>query len=368
MDIQLNETQEMLRTSAREFLSENCPPTTIRAVRKSGQGQPPGLWQQLGELGWLGLALPEAAGGSGMSFLDLCVLIEEMGYACVPSLFADVTAGSGLLLGEAGAEAHAETLERVATGDSILVPAFNGWHDADGYGKLPEAVRDSDGFVLNGTHLFVHHGASASQFLCRARATDQPGEALLVVPADTEGVLVTALDSAFDNRPCRLDLQQVRLPASAFVTQDGPAAQLVSHARQRMDVARCMDNVGALTWVLEDTVAYARERRQFGQPIGSFQVLQHYCADMHIMLEALRMSTYHAAWRISEGLDAGRDAAIACACAHDVIPRFMGLAHQVHGAMGVTYEHDLYLYSTHVTIPGHGLTPLTEYLESALST
>ena len=368
MDIQINETQEMLRASAREFLSENCPPGTIREVRKFGQGFPPGMWRQLGELGWLGLALPEAAGGSGMSFLDLCLLIEEMGYACVPSPFADVTAGSGPLLAEAGGEAHLSTIERVATGDCVLAPALDGWRDADGFQKLPDVTRDGDTLVLDGTHLFVDHGASASHFLCSAgNAASTCATMLLIVPVDIEGVRVTPLDSAFDNRPCRIDFEQARMPASALVTEGQTASPMIGRARQRMDVARCIDSVGALTWVLEDTVAYARERRQFGQPIGSFQVLQHYCADMHVMLEALRMSAYHAAWRISEGLEADRDAAIACACAHQVVPRFMGLAHQVHGAMGVTYEHDLYLYSTHVTAPGHGPAPLSEYLELALA-
>lgn len=367
MDTRLNETQEMLRASAREFLSENCPSRTIREVRKSGQGCPPELWRQFGELGWLGLALPEAAGGSGMSFLDLCLLIEELGYACVPSPFADVTAGAGLLLAEAGADAHQETLERVATGDCILTPALDGCRDAEGFSELPEVTRDGDAFMLNGTQLFVDHGASASHFLCSARSAESTSAAaLLLVPADSEGVRVTSLDSAFDNRPCRIDFERVRIPASTLVIEGQSSTPMIERARQRMDVARCMDSVGALTWVLEDTVSYASERRQFGQPIGAFQVLQHYCADMHVMLEALRMSTYHAAWRISEELDAGRDIAIACACAHQVIPRFMGLAHQVHGAMGVTYEHDLYLYSTHVTAPGHGLAPLTGYLESAL--
>lgn len=368
MDIRINETQEMLRASAREFLSENCPPRTVREVRKSGQGLPHGMWRQLGELGWLGLALPEAAGGSGMSFLDLCLLIEEMGYACVPSPFADVTAGSGLLLAEAGGETHLSTLERVAAGDCVLAPALDGWRDAEGFQKLPEVTHSGDALVLNGTHLFVDHGASTSHFLSSARSEASTGAAmLLLVPADIEGVRVTPLDSAFDNRPCRIDFEQVRIPASALVTEGQTATPMIDRARQRMDVARCIDSVGALTWVLEDTVAYARERRQFGQPIGSFQVLQHYCADMHVTLEALRISAYHAAWRISEGLEAGRDAAIACACAHEVVPRFMGLAHQVHGAMGVTYEHDLYLYSTHVTTPGRGLAPLSEYLESALA-
>jgi len=114
-------------------------------------------------------------------------------------------------------------------------------------------------------------------------------------------------------------------------------------------------------------VSYAKDRKQFGQPIGSFQVLQHYCADMHVMLEGLKMGVAHAAWRLSEGLDASHDVAVACAYAHMVIPKYLGIAHQIHGAMGVTIEHDLQLYSTHAFAPARRVAAQSEYLEAALT-
>ncbi len=368
MNIRLTETQEMLRASAREFLSENCPPKTVRELRATGHGWSADLWRRFGELGWLGLALPESTGGSAMSFLDLCLLTEEMGYACVPSPFTDAVAGCGILLAEAGRQHDVETLEMLASGESVVIPAFSGSYDTDGFQGMPLVSRDGDGYSINGTHLFVRHGAAASHFLCQVQSDDDSvGPALILIPAHIVGVHLTELHSALDDRPCRIDLTGVQMPAPALVSTGSEAMDLRRHAQQRMDIARCFDNLGALTWVLEDTVAYARDRTQFGRPIGSFQILQHYCADMHIMLEGLRMSAYHAAWKMSEALDAARDTAIACGYAHQVIPRFLGLAHQIHGAMGVTLEHDLYLYSTHARAPGHGLTPLSEYLESTLS-
>ena len=365
MKMQLAETQEMLRASAREFLSESCSLKQVREVRAHSGGFSPDLWKQMAELGWMGLALPEAAGGSGMGLLDLCLLVEEMGHACVPSPFVEAVAGSGLLLAETGG--HNDVLRTVATGEAIVVPAFGGLDDDNGHTKLPAIRKDGGRFVIDGAHLFVPYGAVATHFLCLAQGDAVLGKVLLLVPASAPGVTVVPLTSMRDERPCRVDFSGVTVGAGALVASGDETDRLVSAALRHMDVARCFDNAGALAWVLEDTVTYAKDRKQFGQPLAAFQVIQHYCADMHVMLEGLRMSAYHAAWKMSEGLDANRDVAIACAYAHDVIPRYLGIAHQIHGAMGVTIEHDLHLYSTRAFAPGRALAPLSEYLETALT-
>ena len=365
MKMQIDEAQEMLRASAREFLSDSFPLKKVREIRAKEGGFSADLWKQMGELGWLGLALPEAAGGSGMGLLDLCLLIEEMGHACVPSPFVEAIAGSGLLLAEAGG--HADVLQKVATGEAVVVPAFGGLDDDDGYTRLPTVREDGGKLVINGAHVFVPYGAVATHFLCLAQGDSALGKALLLVPASAKGVTVVPLQSMRDERPCRVEFSRVTLATDSLVASGDEADRLVNVTLQHMDIARCCDNAGALAWVLEDTVAYAKDRKQFGQPIGSFQVIQHCCADMHVMLEGVKMSAYHAAWKMSEGQDATRDVAIACAYAHDVIPRYVGIAHQIHGAMGVTIEHDLHLYSTRAFAPGRALAPLSAYLESALT-
>jgi len=368
MNMQIDEAQEMLRASAREFLTESCPLKKVREIRAREGGFSADLWKQMGELGWLGLALPEAAGGSGMGLLELCLLIEEMGHACVPSPFVEAIAGCGLLLAEAGG--HNDVLGKVATGEAFVVPAFGGTNDDEGFPLLPQVRRQEGDFVLSGSHMFVPFAASASHLLCLAQTADPTEGAclvLLLVPASGPGITVTPLQSMRDERPCRVDFADVTVGPEALVASGDEADWLVNAALQRMDVARCCDNAGALAWVLEDTVNYAKDRKQFGQPLGSFQVIQHYCADMHVMLEGIRMSAYQAAWRLSEGLEADRDAAIACAYAHDVIPRCLGIAHQIHGAMGVTIEHDLHLYSTRAFAPGRSISPLSDYLEQALT-
>lgn len=368
MDMQLNETQQMLKASAREFLSESCPPKQVREMRALPAGFSPDLWKEMGSLGWLGLALPESAGGSGMQFLDLCLLIEELGHACVPSPFLDAIAGAGPLLAAAEGKNSHDVLRKVSTGEALVVPAFNGMDDAEGRRGLPSMQRGPVGYVIDGTHMFVPYASSASHLLCLARsAYPTEGAFLFLVPAGAPGVTLIRMESVRDERPCRLELVEVALSDDALIASGDAAMNMVRGALNRMDAARCFDIAGALSWVLEDTVSYAKDRKQFGQPIGSFQVLQHYCADMHVMLEGLKLAALHAGWRLSEGLKADREVAVACAYAHSVVPRFMGMAHQIHGAMGVSHEHDLHLYTTRAFAPGRRVAPLSEYLDAALT-
>jgi alkylation response protein AidB-like acyl-CoA dehydrogenase len=368
MDMQLNEAQQMLKTSAREFLSESCPPKKVREMRALPAGFSPDLWKEMGSLGWLGLAFPESAGGSEMQFLDLCLLIEELGHACVPSPFLDAIAGAGLLLAEAKDKNSHDVLRKVSTGEALVVPAFSGLDDAEGRRGLPTVQRGATGYVIDGTHLFVTYGGYATHFLCLARSADSTeGAFLFLVPAVSPGMTVIRMTSLRDERPSQLELAGVTLGDDALMASGETAMKMVRSALNRMDAARCFDIAGALSWVLEDTVSYAKDRKQFGQPIGSFQVLQHYCADMHVMLEGLKMAALHAGWKLSEGRDADREVAVASAYAHSVVPRFLALAHQIHGAMGVTIEHDLHMYSTRAFAPGRSLAPLSDYLEAALT-
>lgn len=368
MNTRIDETQEMLRTSAREFLAENCPPKAVREARAGAVGFSCDLWKTMAGLGWQGLALPERCGGSGMSFLDLCLLIEELGRACVPSPFVESAAGCALLLADAGREQDIALVKAFAAADALVIPALSGAPNADGNPALPLVRPAPSGSTLNGAHAFVPFAASAGHIVCAARtAADPDNVSLFLLPAGAAGTTLLPLESVGDDRPCSLQLNAAQAPGSSLICSGATARLLLDLSRQRLDTARCCDIAGALSWVLDDTVAYAKDRKQFGQPIGAFEVLQHYCVDMHVMLEGLRVAAWHAAWRLSEGLPASRDVAVACAWAHRVVPQFMSLAHQVHGAMGVTKEHDLHLYTTHAIPPGRALLPSSDYLEAALS-
>jgi len=367
MDVRLTETQEMLKASSREFLAESCPTTSVREARRSDAGFSRELWRSMAELGWLGLALPERAGGSDMGFLDLCLLTEELGRACVPSPFVDTIAGCALALTTSGREEADRLAMTIAEGDSIVVPALHGARDNQGFESLPVLSRKGDTYSLTGTTMFVPFASAASLLLCAARSADAPErDYLLVIPANAEGVLCSPLTSMGDQRPGEVRFDSATVHDDAVLYEGQVATEARERAIRRTEVARCCDIVGALQWVLDDTVAYAKERRQFGQPIGNFQSLQHYCADMRIMLDGLRTASYYAAWQAGEECDAERSVAVACAYAHKVVPTIVGLAHQIHGAMGATQEHDLHLYTTRALAPSHGLAPLDEYRQIVL--
>ncbi|MBN1856147.1 MAG: acyl-CoA/acyl-ACP dehydrogenase [Dehalococcoidia bacterium] len=367
MNVQFDETQEMLRTAAREFLAESSTPKLVREMRKDEHGFSHDLWKAMAELGWQGLALPDRCGGSGMGFLDLCLLVEEMGRACLPSPFISTVAGCGLALADIGGEVADQWASDIASGQAVIVPALDGGPNSEGHHVLPTASSNGTDFVLNGTHLFVPYAGEACQFLCAAAESVQGEVRLFVLPSDTAGLTLTPLKGKADEPSFRLDLVDVHVDGAACVAAGETARAVMAATVLRMDIARCCDIVGALGWVLDDTVTYANERKQFGQTIGSFQSLQHYCADMHVMLDGLRTSAYFAAWQLGEGLDASRSGAIACAYAHRTVPQIVAIAHQIHGAMGVTEEHDLHLYTTRAIPSAHRILPLQDYLDAVIA-
>ena len=367
MDVRLNETQEMLKASAREFLTESCPTSSVRQARASDEGYSRELWKSMAELGWLGLALPERAGGSDMTFLDLCLLAEELGRACVPSPFVDAIAGCAVSLAASGREEADRLAMTIAAGDSLVVPALHGARDSQGIESLAILTHTNNAYSLQGAAMFVPYAGPANLLLCAARSADAPQrDYLLVIPADAKGVLCTPLISMGDQRLYEVHFDGVTIHTAEILYEGQAATAARMRAIRHIEVARCCDIVGALQWVLDDTVAYAKERKQFGQPIGNFQSIQHYCADMSIMLDGLRTAAYYAAWQLGDECDTKRSVAVACAYAHRVVPAVMGLAHQIHGAMGATQEHDLHLYTTHALAPAHGLAPVDEYREIVL--
>jgi len=366
MDIRFSETQEMLRTSAREFLTENSPASLTREMRDDPTGYSTTLWSGLADLGWTGLCLPEKHGGSGMSLLDFCLLQEELGRACAPTPFIPTTAAA-VAIAEFGSDAQrCDLLPRVARGEAVVVAATGCRRDVEGVEERVSATPRGDGFMLVGTVDFVPWANSAEAVLCPVSVDAKGQGRLMLVRTDASGVSLTPLcNAAGPHRLWRMELDSVSVEREAVLP--GGDEQAIEFTRTVLDAAHCCDTVGALAYVLEATIAYANERRQFGQTIGSFQVVQHYCADMHVMLEGLRMSAYKAAWSLDEHTSMSRNVAIACAYAHEVGPRILNLAHQIHGAMGATKEHDLHLYTTRAIPPAHDILPMAAYLQTVQS-
>ena len=351
MDFNLSEEQEMLRTSARDFLDDKCPKSFVREMEVDEKGYTPELWQEMAGLGWMGLAFPESYGGSGMGFIDLAILLEEMGRACLPGPFFSSVVLGGFTILDAGSDTQKQKyLPDIASGRSIFTLALtetNAWYDAASIAAT--ATPDGDNFVIEGTKLFVPDAHVADHLLCVARTEQSPnseeGLTVFIVDTSSPGLSRSALKTISGDKLFEVVFDKVKVPKENILGQPGKGWEIVQRIIERGAIAKCCDLTGGLQRVLEMTLDYAKERQQFDRPIGSFQVIQHYCADMATDVDSTRFCTYQAAWMLSEGLPCRREIAIAKAWAGEAYERVVTLAHQIHGAIGCTIDHDLQFYT-----------------------
>ncbi len=351
MELGLDEAQQMLKTTARAFLDAECPTSHVREMEEDERGFTAELWAKMADQGWLGLIVPETYGGVGMSFFDLSLLLEETGRALLPGpLFPDVVLG-GMAIADAGTEAQkAELLPGLAEGQTIVTMALtepNVRLDAVGIEtRATPATSGEDGFVINGTKLFVPYAHVSDYLIVAARTGDEEENiTLFLVPRHASGVSQELLKTIASDRQSEVVLDDVSVPLSAVLGEIGEGWRTIEKVLTWGAAGKCAEMVGGAQAVLDMTVEYAKQRVQFGRPIGSFQAIQHHCANMATDVEGSRYLTHQAAWRLSNGLPAGREVAIAKAWVSDAYGRVCAVAHQCHGAIGFTKEHDMQLYS-----------------------
>ena len=212
-----------------------------------------------------------------------------------------------------------------------------------------QAQEQGAGFVLNGAKMFVPDGQIADLLIVAARTSQgsnpQEGITLFLVPTASDGVEVNPSLTIASDRQARIAFNNVSVPASSVLGQVGAGWPVLAHALQRAATSKCVEMAGGADAVLEMTVEYAKNRVQFGRPVGSFQAVQHHCANMATDVEGIRLAALQAAWRISEGEDASQEVALAKAWVSDAYQRVCATAHQCHGAIGFTQEHNLQLYT-----------------------
>ena len=355
MDLGFSEVQQMLKSSAQEFLSQECPLTLVREMEEDAQGYTEQLWRQLVGLGWTGLAFPEKFGGTGGSFLDLSVLLEEMGRYLVPGPFFATVVLGGLSIMDAGTDAQKQDiLPRICSGDLKMTMALtepSATYEA--WGIETTAQQQGDNYVINGTKLFVADAHVAEIMIVAARTSpittpqSDPSEGitLFLVPRNSQGLNISPLKTIGSDRQSEVILQGVSVPAASVLGQVG-AGWLVAHRTlQRAIAGKCLEMLGGADAVLEMTLEYVKQRTQFGRAIGTFQAVQHHCANMATDLEGSRNIIYQAAWLISEGGPTEGPVSMAKAWVSGAYHRICESAHQCHGAIGFTKEHDLQLYT-----------------------
>jgi len=335
----LNDEQRAIRDTAREFLAARYKPERVRELAESERGLERSDWEEMAELGWPGLALPEQWGGQGLGIVELAVLFEEMGYALAPSpLFSNTSCG--LALAHCGSDEQRERyLAPLARGEKRGVPALWDAGSPVMIGEFQmEARPDGDGIVLDGEKVLVMDAAGADFFLV-ATADGRRH----VVAADAEGLTLRE-EASIDptRRLSSVGFDGVRVAAADSLPGAGEDYFQVFH---RLCVALAAESTGVAQRTMEMAVAYAKERHQFGRPIGAYQAVSHRCAQMLLETENSRSVVYGAAW--AADADPGSlpvAASMAKAYASDAGWRVPNASIQVHGGIGFTWEHDLHFF------------------------
>ena len=349
MDFSLSETQEQLQQSARDFLTRACPTAFVREVMKDTDGFPRGFYQQLGELGWHGLIVPETFGGLGLTMLDLTVLMEEVGRAVMPGPFFSSTLATLAILQAGSAAQKKRWLPRLAAGQALGTLAFVEESDRlDGDGITTRAKKVRGNYRLNGTKLFVAdaHVADVVIAAFRISGKGEAGVTLFLVPRETPGLTVKPLPTIDQTRRvCEITFDDAEIPSTAVLGKVGDGWKPFACVLDAAAVLLSADSLGGAQKALEMAVESSKVREQFGRPIGSFQAVKHMAAEMVSEIEPARNLVWYAAYAYdSVPRDAARAAAMAKARLSEVYMRTADRALQIHGGIGFTWEHDMHLW------------------------
>jgi alkylation response protein AidB-like acyl-CoA dehydrogenase len=354
MELDFTAEQDELRDGVRRMLAAECPPELVREIvdaRVAGKpASADGLWKHMAELGWPALTVPEAAGGIGLGAVELAVLVEELGRVLAPGpLLPTVSQYVPAVVETASDEQQAELLGPVAAGErtgSLAVAETGGIFDPASVETT--ATRSGDGYVLGGTKHFVLEGDAVDELVVVARLEGTSGDdgvGAFAVPADSvECRPISSLDPSRGLATVTLD--GVVVPAARVLGDPGPAtAAALRRAAEVATVALALESVGTCQAVFDMTLQYAKEREQFGVPIGSFQAIKHRFADMLILLERARSVGYFAALTIAEDDDRRTiSTSMAKAAAADAQERMAQQGIQIHGGIGYTWEHPMHLH------------------------
>ncbi len=354
MDFDLNMEQKLLKDSARNFLSKEADSSFVRDMIDHEKGYDQKQWKKMAKLDWMGLIIPEVYGGAEMTFPDMMVLLYEMGYACFPGPFFTSAVSGTLTLLEAGNDEQKKAyLPGLAKGKQIATLAWTeeeGTYTPDGISTRADVNGDS--FVLSGTKLFVPYAHVADIILCAARTENfeqkgKDGISLLIVDKKSPGVEVEMLDTMTGEKLCEVCFNKVSIPKENLIGELNNGWELLIGILYKVSVAKCAEMSGGAQRVLEMVVDYAKNRVQFDQPIGSFQAIQHHCADILTYVDTSTFMAYHAGWIISQGLPFKKAASMCKAWVSDSYRKLVMLGHQVMGGVGFMEEFDLQLYFKH---------------------
>ena len=353
MALVLNEDQELLAQTARDFVRTNSPISRLRALRdaQDSVGFSRDVWQEMAQLGWAGILIPEEYGGAGMGLADIAVVLEAVGRNLAPEPFLSTVLLGGQLLAHAGSPEQKQAwLPGIATGEKILALAYQEARSRYDLNRVStQATAEGDTWRLSGEKIQVLDGQSADALIVSARTvgenSDQDGITLFLLAPDTPGVAIIP-QTRVDNRAAALvNLDGVKVGAESVVGTVGHGFQTLSHIVDLATVGLCAEMLGGMSQIFDDTLAYLKTREQFGVVIGSFQALKHRAAKVFMEIELCRSAVMAAANAADTGeSDLALLVSLAKARCSDAFVLATNEGVQMHGGIGMTDEHDAGLY------------------------
>ncbi|HEY5251406.1 MAG TPA: acyl-CoA dehydrogenase family protein [Acidimicrobiales bacterium] len=370
MDFAFTEEQDELRELAARILSDLSTPERLREIEGSEDRIDRKLWSELGSAGLLGVALPESSGGAGLGFLAAAIVAEEVGRAAAAVPFtASVVLGAGPVA-EFGTEQQQQAwLPAAVAGDTILTAALVE-PGGDPWKPTLRAVRQGDGWRLDGTKSEVPVGMIADGVVVSAR-TEDGGVALFILDPATSGVTRQAQEATSWQIEAEMEFAGVTVGADALLVEGEAAAAALEWLLERAATAYCLEISGACQAAVKLTAAYTIEREQFGKPIATFQAVGQRAADAYIDTEGVHLTAWQAAWRLSEGLPAAAEVAVAKYWADEGAQRAVHGAQHLHGGVGVDRDypvHRHFLRVKHLALTLGGTTPSLLRLGQILAT
>ena len=350
MDMEFTEEQQALQTTARSFLSTESPLSAAREMEASEDGFSRELWKKMADLGWLGLPHSEDVGGAGMGSVELVVLAKELGRTLCPSPYIQTVILAGGAIAAAGSDQQKQRLlPAIISGETVIAFALqeeNALYDARGVSA--KAAKDGDGYVLNGTKMFVEFASAADRVLVVARTAGEApaneGLTLFLVDPNDVNVQLEPLNTMARDRQFQMKLDGVKVRPEDVIGTPGKAWDALEGVIERGVVALCGYMVGASESIHATTTAFAKERIQFGRPIGSFQAIQHYLALSITEILAADTTVFYAAWTLDEGEPSREIVATAKAFAGDTFRKASDLGAQIHGGIGYDESMDTTLF------------------------
>lgn len=350
VDLGFTKDQELIRKSAREFFEKECPKDRVRELREDEKGYDPKMWHKMAELGFLGLVIPEAFGGMDGDYLELVILMEEIGRNIVPSPFFTTVCACAPAIQAFGTDTQKDAfLPKIAEEGQIWALALtevSGSYEAKDL--TMSAVSEGGDYILNGTKLFISYANVADQLLVVARtgegAKPEDRATVFMVDARSPGIHMTVMPTAARDMRCEVVFENATIPRESILGDIDRGWDIVEYILQYATVLKGAEMSGGAEAVLDLATNYARERHQFDQPIGSFQAVQHKLVDVLTAVEGLRNLVYEAAWHIDTGSPSKMLVSMVKAKANRVYQEACLDGMLVHGAIGFTEEMDVGLY------------------------